>query len=516
MIEVERKFVVDDDAELPGFESLAPSLRVGSVETIDLDALYYDTTDYRLARTGAALRLRLGGPDAGWHLKIPGQASNTRIELRRPTPQIDLATLLVEPPEVPDELVDLTLPRTGGRELHPVVRLSTRRTRTVLVGPESRPLAEVDEDEVGAFFNGRDEPRDRWKELEVELIDGSPQELARISRELERLGGRPAEYPSKFVRAVGAVATNPLIAEPSLSEAAADTVGRVFAKRWHDLVLELIERDASVRLGETEGVHRMRIAVRRMRSALRTFTPVLDKASVRWLRDELGWLGEALGPLRDNDVLCQQVEKLLSTLPPSEVLGPVRDEITSHFVEARQIALSTALEAMRSDRYLTLLRVLRAVSAAPPTRPKADRAIEKAAPRLLRRDLKRVARCIDAVASTSAGEERERALHEVRKAAKGMRYAAEAFEPYLGKVATRIAKRFEAIHELLGAGQDAVVARALLRYLGGQQGGHPGHNGYTYGLLAGLEERRFKQAASELPELWKAASEDKLWRALEH
>ena len=152
MIEVERKFVVDDDAELPGFESLAPSLRVGSVETIDLDALYYDTTDYRLARTGAALRLRLGGPDTGWHLKIPGQASNTRIELRRPTPQIDLATLLVEPPEVPDELVDLTLARTGGRELHPVVRLSTRRTRTVLVGPESRPLAEVDEDEVGSIL----------------------------------------------------------------------------------------------------------------------------------------------------------------------------------------------------------------------------------------------------------------------------------------------------------------------------------------------------------------------------
>jgi len=96
-----------------------------------------------------------------------------------------------------------------------------------------------------------------------------------------------------------------------------------------------------------------------------------------------------------------------------------------------------------------------------------------------------------------------------------MRYAAEAFEPFLGKAATRIAKRFEAIHELLGAGQDAVVAGAVLRELGAGMGAHPGHNGYTYGLLAGLEERRFNDAASELPELWESASRAKLWDALD-
>ena len=53
MIEVERKFVVDDDSSMQGLEKLEPSLRVGSVETLDLDALYYDTSDYRLARSGA-------------------------------------------------------------------------------------------------------------------------------------------------------------------------------------------------------------------------------------------------------------------------------------------------------------------------------------------------------------------------------------------------------------------------------------------------------------------------------
>ena len=72
------------------------------------------------------------------------------------------------------------------------MRLTTRRTKTVLVDPESRPFAEVDQDEVGAFLNGHLEPHDRWKELEIELLEGSPQELAEISRRLERHGSRPA------------------------------------------------------------------------------------------------------------------------------------------------------------------------------------------------------------------------------------------------------------------------------------------------------------------------------------
>jgi CHAD domain-containing protein len=515
VIEVERKFVIDDDAALPAFDTLEPSLRVGSVETIELDALYYDTADYRLARSEASLRLRLGGHDAGWHLKLPSAGTDARVELRRPAPAIEPSLLALAPPLVPDEFVDLTLARTGGQPLQPVVRLTTRRTRTVLVGPASEPLAEVDEDEVGAFFDNSPQAEHRWRELEVELLEGTRSELDKISRELERSGGRRAEYPSKFVRAVGSLADRPLMAKPRLAKSTKDSVGSVFSKRWHELVLELVARDVGVRLGELEAVHKMRVAIRRLRSTLRTFTPVLDQASSKWLRDELAWLGSVLGPLRDADVLRAHLVGLLDILPPQEVLGPVRDELATHFAKARKEAHDAALEAMRSERYLSLLDVLRAVGLAPPTRPKASRSIKKAGPLLLRRDLARVARRVEAAGLIEHGAQRERALHEVRKAAKGMRYAAETFEPVLGKPAARIAKRFEAIHEMLGSGQDAVVARVLLRELGARAEGRHGHNGYTYGLLAGLEARRFDHAASELPMLWKAASREKLWEALE-
>ena len=58
---------------------------------------------------------------------------------------------------------------------------------------------------------------------------------------------------------------------------------------------------------------------------------------------------------------------------------------------------------------------------------------------------------------------------------------------------------------MLGSGQDAVNARALLRELGARASERAGHNGYTYGLLAGHEEVRFDHAAAELPALWRAA-----------
>jgi len=515
VIETERKFVLGEDAELAGFDTLAPSLRVGSVQTLDLDALYYDTADYRLARSGATLRMRLGGSDPGWHLKLPGTEPDTRIELQRPASLVEVGSWVLDPPPVPEELVDLTLARTGGLPLGPVVRLTTRRTKTVLVGPQSQPLAEVDEDDVGAFFNGGAEAHDRWKELEVELLEGTTGELDRIALELERSGGRPAEYSSKFVRAIGPAASRPFIAEPLTTRKQKGSLGWVFSKRWHDLVLELLARDVGVRLGDEEAIHKMRVALRRLRSTLRTFTPVLDKASARWLRDELGWLGSTLGPLRDADVLRGQIEQLIGSLAVTEVLGPVRDEIAGYFAQTRQEALASALEAMRSERYLSLLDVLRAVSLVPPTLEKAERSTKKGAPWLLRRELERVAVRIEAANATDDGPERALALHEVRKAAKGMRYAGETFAPVIGEPAARIARRFEAIHEMLGSGQDAVNARALLRELAARASERAGHNGYTYGLLAGHEEIRFDHAAAELPALWRAASSAKLWDSLE-
>ena len=70
-LEVERKFAlgpdraVPDPADWPGVEAVSAPVR------FDLDALYFDTTDLRLATAGVTLRRRTGGSDDGWHLKTP-------------------------------------------------------------------------------------------------------------------------------------------------------------------------------------------------------------------------------------------------------------------------------------------------------------------------------------------------------------------------------------------------------------------------------------------------------------
>jgi CHAD domain-containing protein len=108
-------------------------------------------------------------------------------------------------------------------------------------------------------------------------------------------------------------------------------------------------------------------------------------------------------------------------------------------------------------------------------------------------------RRVDAAAKTAAdaaGERHSSALHEVRKAAKRARYAAESAQPPIWKPATRLAARMEAVLEVLGEVQDSTTARGLLRELGGAAHG-AGENGFTFGLMHREEVARAAAAQAE-------------------
>src|SRR5262245_64665125 len=73
-------------------------------------------------------------------------------------------------------------------------------------------------------------------------------------------------------------------------------------------VRRLLLHGPGVRLGEDpEELHQMRVATRRVRAFLRAGRPLLDQSWSELLRDELAWLGRALGPARDLDVLIERV-----------------------------------------------------------------------------------------------------------------------------------------------------------------------------------------------------------------
>ena len=92
-------------------------------------------------------------------------------------------------------------------------------------------------------------------------------------------------------------------------------------------VRTLIANDVAVRREQPDAVHQMRVAARRLRSALKTFGPLLDPEWAGSLRAELKWLADALAGARDNEVLLERLTPDLDRLADDLVVGPVRAKI---------------------------------------------------------------------------------------------------------------------------------------------------------------------------------------------
>lgn len=83
--EIERKYEATPDTRLPDLTKVAGVSAVTHHGVTELDAVYYDTADLRLAADSLTLRRRTGGADEGWHLKFP-VSSGIRDEIRAPSP----------------------------------------------------------------------------------------------------------------------------------------------------------------------------------------------------------------------------------------------------------------------------------------------------------------------------------------------------------------------------------------------------------------------------------------------
>lgn len=192
--ETERKYETPAEIDLVDPGGLF-NVAVGAQEELELDATYFDTADLRLARAGITLRRRVGGDDAGWHLKLPIDA-DTRDELRLP-----LGRARVRPPA---RFVALTRVHARRAVLEPVARLVTRRRRWTLTGEGGVELAELADDRVhGLRLNPESDAVD-WRELEIELVgEGSPQLFEAWETALCGLGARRSSAPSKLSRVLG-------------------------------------------------------------------------------------------------------------------------------------------------------------------------------------------------------------------------------------------------------------------------------------------------------------------------
>ena len=232
----------------------------------------------------------------------------------------------------------------------------------------------------------------------------------------------------------------------------------------------LLAHEPGTRTGEDiEDLHQMRVAVRRMRATLKAARPLLDAAWSDELRAELGWLGGALGPVRDLDVLLLRLHREIASLPADEQNAGVA--LLDALERERTTARAAMLEALTAPRYFGVLERLAETVSAPLPTPAPGDAPRPALVDLVRAEARKLRRAVEKAGDDAPDE----VLHALRIRGKRVRYTGELVAPSLrgtpaGKQVKRLLSATTALQEVLGDHQDACVAEQRIR-----------------GLLAGLD-----------------------------
>ena len=442
-----------------------PELGGEQLPTRVLVSTYHDTPDLVLARHGVTLRRRVEDGAGAWQLKLPQGAA--RVELEVPGP----------PAHPPPELASLLVAFLRGREVAPVARLRTRRETVRVDG------AEVVDDSVSVLAGQR--VTGRFRELEVELLTGGDERtLRRLGKELRRAGAdREDGLRPKLHRALGIPAppgARPV--PPGASPGAA--LGIALGEQARRLLLH----DPGVRLGsDPEELHQLRVATRRLRAFLRAGRRLLDPSWSEPLRDEIGWLGRALGPARDLDVLIDRLAGDVEALGAEDAAAAAT--LLEELEGERETARAVVAEALSSDRYLALLDRLDHV--AEPVTSGDDSSL---------RDVWRAEwrRTRDALARLDRGSP-DAELHAGRIRVKRARYAAELAAHELGKGGAEFVDAAKRLQDVLGEHQDATVAEERIRaWAAGASAGEAASR------LVERERERKDSARAAWPSAWKA------------
>lgn len=248
----------------------------------------------------------------------------------------------------------------------------------------------------------------------------------------------------------------------------------------------------------TEPVHQMRVAVRRLRSAIKVFRPAMALAAVDEAGKDLKALAAKLAPARDWDVLVTETCAPVAAAFPDEP----RLKLLLAAAEERRRAGHEALNAYLAGNEFRRLGIGLACVAAGldgVANGEPAEALEAFAARKLRKLAKRLLQADNEIAGLEPT-----VLHAIRLRAKRLRYAAEIFAPvYAAKAARRYLRALARLQDRLGALNDAAVAASLLAELDGDGVGHA----FATGLVLGFIGARGRRARERV---------DKEWRKFEH
>ena len=560
-IEVELKYRIRDLAAgeryliLGGIGGFAAA---GPMKTAQIEDRYLDTADRALARAGFAARLRQSKKGTIVSVKSTGGRGAASVGVPHRREELEgPADRTLGPRDWPaSDARSLILELCGDA---PLVELATirqlRRRRELRDGDT---LVELSLDEVDVVV--RSTVVDRFVELEVELLRGDEARLVALSA---TLAGDPAlgqAEGSKLEAALAAIqafhdgataeggagdaggasdaggaadavgaADEPKVSAPANGSAGPGTAvpapakGRPPASRTpgvtaDDHVAEagrkvlrfhltrMIDREPGTRAGtDPEDLHAMRVATRRMRAAWRVFGDGFRPERTRRYRNRLREVAARLGAVRDLDVLLEAADTYRADLPVTEqrALDPLLAAWRRYREDAR-VLLMHELDSAGYARFVEDFRVFVQTDGAAvlPVVPTQPHRIRDTAPSRIWAAYEQV-RAYEPVLRWADVE----TLHDLRIAAKWLRYTLEFVREALGPDVAPLVARVTALQDHLGYLHDADVSAAMARtFLVEQAGGLSGAESAAIGRYLVSREREVARLRRTVGGPWRGVA----------
>lgn len=494
--EVELKLLVDADRLADFNEAPAIVAHARNKGTRKhLKSVYYDTADRLLQRNGLSLRVRQSGQRFVQTVKAEaGDDPLRRGEWEASVPSIapDVGLAM---PFLPGKLRD----DLGCQPLQPIFMADIHRHQRLVDLPTA--TIEVAFDRGVLKAGDRSEP---VSEIELELKDGNPAAIYELALQLADFGAVRPSIRSKAARGFDLATDTPppakktrkLDVNPALPLEAAFTA--ILGACLRDL---LVSVPAAEDGRDPEGVHQVRVALRRLRSALDSMRAVVTSPTLDVLREDAGWLASSLSAARTWDIFQGETLPAVAGSCPAiagfEVLGQGAAERRSRaYADARQ-----ALAGNRSARFVILLGSWIEArgwhsDAAPEALPLLAEPAFGFAQRILSVHHAKVLKRGRHFSSLTA-EKR----HRLRLAVKKLRYVSDFLLPLCTdrKLAKQFTSRLADLQEELGAFNDMATTGSLLASLVAVSA----EGGAAAAAIAGWQAHAMVGAEERLRDAWR-------------
>lgn len=535
-LEVERKYEVPAGVQ-PDWSSV-DGLRVSAEPAPrQLQTVYFDTPNRRLAAFGVVLRRRHGGPDAGWHIKYRDAQGKQEIHV----------PLLKTSDRLPAQMKQYIAGLLADEDIAPLVMVENTRQVSNVYHPTWGHVAEICMDDVTATDSHANVQR-LWTECEIELVNASGADEHAVFDQIESVvfaaGLTRSDSAAKVARALGAddhmanVRVTDLDGNPvKVTQKKTGKKSSKKNKKPTDIsssqqlkkvvalcVHELLYADFLLRIGDAKGIHATRMAARRIIAIIEGLGPdFAGKAHVE-LMQRLAALSERFSAARDAEVVAELLPQRLEQIHEQVSAASVA-ALTDLAQSARESTRSAAVRYVNSREHLTLLMDIEQWAHSFALKAKASQASSKQlATRAVKRWSYAVANAERVVAANPTGMDAiARAeqnlktpaphtkmsaavdtVHVHRKALRNLRYGLDAFAYVDGMVAKKpwrgVLKGSSALQTELSQMMDSAVMDDWFAYAG-RSVHRNGGDRYLVGLLHGYERARIHNYQRRAPEL---------------